>query len=319
MRRRSSERSQGSAPGRVAKRRGAFAGVGAAAVSLSVTELVGVTVSNGRTLIVGIGTHLIDQTAGWLKEPAVGLIAGLTTPLTSTAAVVLSAVLGAVTGMGDVAGPSSRSRRRLAERLPPSLPRHRCRRSTQCLAAPSSSPPAQPASARSRLLGSPGWCAPSGRRTVGPATSRCLRSPPRRRCHRRTRSPCRVSAPTSPERRRPGSPPCGRLVRLRVGDEVVERDPAHPPRGLRRLLGRSDARLGDATSDNTWVQWVWDWDAAPGQHVLRVRATDGLGVTQTRRRQAVLPDGATGYHARAVQVTERSRWSKPTRSGVQWR
>lgn len=67
------------------------------------------------------------------------------------------------------------------------------------------------------------------------------------------------------------------------------------------------------------MQWVWDWDAAPGQHVLRVRATDGLGVTQTRRRQAVLPDGATGYHARAVQVTERSRWSKPTRSGVQWR
>jgi len=46
----------------------------------------------------------------------------------------------------------------------------------------------------------------------------------------------------------------------------------------------------------TWVQWRYDWPAAPGRHTLRVRATDGTGVLQTEKKSTPHPDGATGYH-----------------------
>ena len=62
------------------------------------------------------------------------------------------------------------------------------------------------------------------------------------------------------------------------------------------------ARLADVPNVDTWRQWVWEWDATPGSHVLQVRATDGEGEVQTGRRQGVMPDGATGYHRVLVQV-----------------
>jgi hypothetical protein len=46
---------------------------------------------------------------------------------------------------------------------------------------------------------------------------------------------------------------------------------------------------------------VFEWDAPPGSHRLRVRATDGTGSTQTADTAAPAPSGATGWHA--VQVT----------------
>lgn len=52
----------------------------------------------------------------------------------------------------------------------------------------------------------------------------------------------------------------------------------------------------------TWVQWRYDWDAAPGEHTLRVRATDGTGELQTEKRTGARPDGATGYHTMDVQI-----------------
>ncbi|SCG14201.1 hypothetical protein GA0070610_0399 [Micromonospora echinofusca] len=55
-------------------------------------------------------------------------------------------------------------------------------------------------------------------------------------------------------------------------------------------------------SVDTWVQWSWRWDATPGEHTLTVRATDVTGETQTGRRQAVAPDGATGWHTVTVTV-----------------
>jgi DMSO/TMAO reductase YedYZ molybdopterin-dependent catalytic subunit len=64
-----------------------------------------------------------------------------------------------------------------------------------------------------------------------------------------------------------------------------------------------EARLADALSDDTWRQWVLEWDAEPGRHVLQVRATDETGETQTAERAPVMPDGATGYHTVRVQVT----------------
>jgi len=81
-----------------------------------------------------------------------------------------------------------------------------------------------------------------------------------------------------------------------------------PDRGIRRVEVRidegrwSEADLGDAASDATWVQWLLDWDATPGRHRIEVRATDGDGVTQTAQRTDPAPDGATGHHRRIVDV-----------------
>ena len=67
--------------------------------------------------------------------------------------------------------------------------------------------------------------------------------------------------------------------------------------------GWHDARLSDALSDDTWVQWLYEWDATPGEHRLQVRATDGTGETQTPQRTAPAPSGATGHHTVSVTVT----------------
>ncbi|MEV0647275.1 molybdopterin-dependent oxidoreductase [Phytomonospora sp. NPDC050363] len=63
------------------------------------------------------------------------------------------------------------------------------------------------------------------------------------------------------------------------------------------------ARLSDVVSGDTWRQWVYDWQASPGEHRLTVRATDGAGVVQTEQRTPVAPDGASGWHTVKVTVT----------------
>ncbi|HUF07221.1 MAG TPA: molybdopterin-dependent oxidoreductase [Candidatus Binatia bacterium] len=62
------------------------------------------------------------------------------------------------------------------------------------------------------------------------------------------------------------------------------------------------AELSSPISDATWVQFVHRWDAAPGQHLLRVRATDGAGEVQTDRRTPPAPDGSRGHHTITVTV-----------------
>ncbi len=62
------------------------------------------------------------------------------------------------------------------------------------------------------------------------------------------------------------------------------------------------ALLADEDNVDTWRQWVWDWDATPGSHLLEVRATDATGYTQTSRRAPIAPDGATGWHSVNVTV-----------------
>ncbi|MFI9509287.1 molybdopterin-dependent oxidoreductase [Nocardia sp. NPDC052566] len=62
------------------------------------------------------------------------------------------------------------------------------------------------------------------------------------------------------------------------------------------------ARLAADQSADTWRQWIFDWDATPGAHTIRARATDGTGETQTAERVDVIPDGATGYAQIPVQV-----------------
>ena len=63
-----------------------------------------------------------------------------------------------------------------------------------------------------------------------------------------------------------------------------------------------EARLGTALSQSSWRQWVYEWDAAPGDYRIEVRATDGAGATQTSERRPPAPDGATGHHAVSVKV-----------------
>jgi DMSO/TMAO reductase YedYZ molybdopterin-dependent catalytic subunit len=62
------------------------------------------------------------------------------------------------------------------------------------------------------------------------------------------------------------------------------------------------ARLAPGGLD-TWRQWVWRWDATPGLHQLRVRATDSTGATQTPRRAHPFPSGASGWDSVVVTVT----------------
>ncbi|MFC4997306.1 molybdopterin-dependent oxidoreductase [Dactylosporangium cerinum] len=57
-----------------------------------------------------------------------------------------------------------------------------------------------------------------------------------------------------------------------------------------------------APTNDTWVQWRLDWAATPGNHLLRVRATDKTGAVQTPDRATPFPDGATGWHSVSVTV-----------------
>ncbi|MFC4125502.1 molybdopterin-dependent oxidoreductase [Nocardia rhizosphaerae] len=63
------------------------------------------------------------------------------------------------------------------------------------------------------------------------------------------------------------------------------------------------ARLSTEVSIDTWRQWVFEWDATPGQHTIRARSADPAG-TQTAVGQDVIPDGATGYPTLTIQVRD---------------
>ncbi len=81
-----------------------------------------------------------------------------------------------------------------------------------------------------------------------------------------------------------------------------------PDRGIRAVevnidqAGWAPAKLSTPISAATWVQWLYDWDAAPGSHVIEVRATDGTGEVQTESLSAPAPDGARGHHRIQVSV-----------------
>jgi DMSO/TMAO reductase YedYZ molybdopterin-dependent catalytic subunit len=62
------------------------------------------------------------------------------------------------------------------------------------------------------------------------------------------------------------------------------------------------AQLGAEDSVDTWRQWHFRWNAAPGRYRVRVRATDATGEVQTADDAAPAPDGATGYHTIDVRV-----------------
>ncbi len=62
------------------------------------------------------------------------------------------------------------------------------------------------------------------------------------------------------------------------------------------------ARLAAVPGIDTWRQWVLDWDATPGNHVIQARATDATGYTQTAAQAPPPPNGASGYPTITVTV-----------------
>jgi len=81
-----------------------------------------------------------------------------------------------------------------------------------------------------------------------------------------------------------------------------------PTRGIRNVEIQVDnqpwrsATLADALSTDTWRQWSYLWEATPGTHQLRVRATDSTGALQDANDQPPGPGGATGYHTININV-----------------
>jgi len=62
------------------------------------------------------------------------------------------------------------------------------------------------------------------------------------------------------------------------------------------------ARLAAVPGIDTWRQWVWDWDATTGSHLIEARATDATGYTQTAVQAPPEPNGASGYPMVTVSV-----------------
>ena len=81
-----------------------------------------------------------------------------------------------------------------------------------------------------------------------------------------------------------------------------------PAKGIAKVEVSADngpwqkATLAASGGIDTWRQWMWAWDARPGLHNLRVRATDNSGATQTPQRAYPVPNGASGWDSVVVTV-----------------
>jgi DMSO/TMAO reductase YedYZ molybdopterin-dependent catalytic subunit/uncharacterized MnhB-related membrane protein len=79
-------------------------------------------------------------------------------------------------------------------------------------------------------------------------------------------------------------------------------------RGISRVEVQVDdapwtaARLAADASTDAWRQWVFEWDATPGSHVLRVRAHDAAGQVQSPAERPPAPNGSEGLHTVTVRV-----------------
>ncbi|MFJ5707951.1 molybdopterin-dependent oxidoreductase [Streptomyces sp. NPDC093105] len=99
------------------------------------------------------------------------------------------------------------------------------------------------------------------------------------------------------------------FARVAVGPVTVAGVAWAQRRGITRVEVRvddgpwRDADLAAQDTVDTWRQWSYRWNAAPGSHTLTVRATDGTGQVQTERRTRTVPDGASGRHSVFVTVT----------------
>jgi hypothetical protein len=78
--------------------------------------------------------------------------------------------------------------------------------------------------------------------------------------------------------------------------------------GIRKVEVRIDeedwqeAKLSTVVTVDSWVQWVFPWDATSGSHRIEVRATDNDGLLQTDVIAPPAPDGSSGWHTVDVDV-----------------
>ena len=101
-------------------------------------------------------------------------------------------------------------------------------------------------------------------------------------------------------------PKAGAVVK--AGRVVVAGVAWHQHTGISKVEVQVDqqpwtaARLAVDASIDAWRQWVYDWDATPGSHDIRVRAYDATGEVQSPLEAPPAPDGATGIHVVNVRV-----------------
>jgi hypothetical protein len=80
-------------------------------------------------------------------------------------------------------------------------------------------------------------------------------------------------------------------------DEIVASNPA-----LRQTLQVQDASRFPYPYRSVWALWEFPWDAPPGSHTLRIRATDAAGNTQPDEDD-VFDDGLNPVFQVRVTVT----------------
>ena len=98
-------------------------------------------------------------------------------------------------------------------------------------------------------------------------------------------------------------PPSATRV-LSVGDRSVTlAGPLPDALRTRTVDGSGAPAADDVPADTTWVQWVYEWDAVPGNHTIECRLIDADGTPQVAERTGVRPDGSTGLDSRNVTVT----------------
>lgn len=100
--------------------------------------------------------------------------------------------------------------------------------------------------------------------------------------------------------------PRGDGAQVAAGDVVVAGVAWAQRVGIERVEVAVDDRWREADvsrplSDDAWVQWRLQVALTAGEHLLRVRATDGEGRTQPEAPVPPRPNGAEGWHA--VEVT----------------
>ena len=98
---------------------------------------------------------------------------------------------------------------------------------------------------------------------------------------------------------------------IKLGDIALSGVAFAGSRGVSKVEYSTDGRswitadLKAPLSPMTWVLWSAVWTpAVEGDYQLRVRATDGTGVTQEARGAGSFPSGATGYHTIHVIVSK---------------
>lgn len=62
------------------------------------------------------------------------------------------------------------------------------------------------------------------------------------------------------------------------------------------------ATLSTPINDQSWVQWMMEWDAQPGSHYIAVRAVDKQGNVQIQEPAAIAPNGSSGWQRTLVTV-----------------